>query len=102
MLRLTTRAHRMHPDGARMTTKLTEPLRREIEIDGAPYTLTITPEGFTLVVKGRRKGYELAWSALVSGDAALATALNASLRVKPASSDTRQRQEPGGTKNRKH
>jgi len=84
-----------------MTTKLTEPLRREIEIDGAPYTLTITPEGFTLVVKGRRKGYELAWSALVSGDAALATALNASLRVKPASPDTRQRQD-SRTKTPKH
>jgi hypothetical protein len=84
-----------------MTTKLTEPLRREIEIDGAPYTLTITPQGFTLVVKGRRKGYELAWSALVSGDAALATALNASLRVKPATSAARQRPDPR-TKNRKH
>jgi len=71
---------------APMTTKLSEPLRREIEVDGAPYTLTITPQGFTLVVKGRRKGYELAWSALVSGDAALATALNASLRVRPSGS----------------
>jgi len=67
-----------------VTTKLVEPLRREIDIDGTPYTLTITPQALTLVVKGRRKGYELAWSALVSGDAALATALNASLRVKPA------------------
>jgi hypothetical protein len=35
------------------------------------------------VPKGRRKGYELAWSALVSGEAALATALNASLAVAP-------------------
>ena len=67
-----------------MTTKLEGPLRREIQIDGAPYTLTITPEGMALVAKGRRKGYELAWRALVSGDAALATALNASLRVRPA------------------
>ena len=69
-----------------MTTKLTEPLRREIDIDGVLYTLTITPRGMTLVVKGRRKGYELEWSALVSGDAALAAALNASLAVKPAGS----------------
>ena len=57
-----------------MTTKL------EIEVNGVPYTLTITPRGLTLVVKGRRKGYQLAWGALVSGDAALAAALNASLR----------------------
>jgi hypothetical protein len=31
------------------------------------------------VEKGRRKGIELAWSALVSGDAALASALQASV-----------------------
>jgi hypothetical protein len=42
--------------------------------------LTISPEGLKLVEKGRRKGHELAWEALVSGDAALATALNASLQ----------------------
>jgi hypothetical protein len=63
-----------------MATKLDKPLKREIEIAGKPYMLTITPEGLKLVPKGRRKGQELAWSALVSGEAALATALNASLR----------------------
>jgi hypothetical protein len=36
-----------------------------------------------LAPKGRRKGYELAWVDLVSGDAALATALNASLARGP-------------------
>jgi hypothetical protein len=66
-----------------MTTKLVEPLKREIEVDSVPYTLTITRRGLSLVVKGRRKGYELEWGALVSGDAALAAALNASLTVKP-------------------
>ena len=54
-----------------------------MEIDGVPYTLTITPQGLTLVPKGRRKGYELEWNAFVSGEAALATALNASLMVRP-------------------
>jgi hypothetical protein len=34
-----------------------------------------------LVPKGRRKGHEIAWKDLVSGDAALATALNASLKI---------------------
>ena len=63
-----------------MATKLDKPLKREIEVGGKPYMLTITPEGLKLVPKGRRKGQELAWSALVSGEAALATALNASLR----------------------
>jgi hypothetical protein len=32
-----------------------------------------------LTEKGRRKGQELAWKDLVTGDAALATALNASV-----------------------
>ena len=62
-----------------MTTKLDGSLKREVEIAGAAYTLTLTPDGMTLVRKGKRKGFELAWTALVSGDAALATALNASL-----------------------
>ena len=63
-----------------MATKLDKPLKREIEVDGNPYMLTITPEGLKLVPKGRRKGHELAWKAIVSGEAALAAALNASLQ----------------------
>jgi hypothetical protein len=66
-----------------MTTKLEGPLRREVEIGGQPYTLTIHPQGLRLVPKGRRKGYEIDWRAFVSGDAALATALNASLAAAP-------------------
>jgi hypothetical protein len=66
-----------------MTTRLEGSLKRELDVDGRAYTLTIDPAGLKLVPKGRRKGYELAWSALVSGDAALATALNASLAAAP-------------------
>jgi hypothetical protein len=62
-----------------MTTKLNAPIKRELDLDGQKYTLTVTPEGFRLVLKGRRKGIEIAWPALVSGDAALTTALNATL-----------------------
>jgi hypothetical protein len=62
-----------------MTTKLEHPLRREISIGGAPYTLTIDRLGIKLTRKGKRKGLELTWDGLVSGEAALATALNASL-----------------------
>ena len=43
-----------------MATKLDKPLKREIEVAGKPYMLTIAP--------------------LVSGEAALAAALNASLQ----------------------
>lgn len=68
-----------------MTTKLDGPLKRELSVLGKPYTLTLTPEGLNLVPKARRKGYALAWADLVSGDAALATALNASLAHGPKS-----------------
>ncbi|HWJ00161.1 MAG TPA: hypothetical protein VNU96_14180 [Burkholderiales bacterium] len=63
-----------------MATKLDKPLKREIEVAGKPYMLTIAPEGLKLVPKGKRKGQELSWDALVSGEAALAAALNASLQ----------------------
>jgi hypothetical protein len=66
-----------------LTTKLDSQLKRELSILGKPYTLTLSPKGLNLAPKGRRKGYELAWVDLVSGDAALATALNASLARGP-------------------
>jgi hypothetical protein len=66
-----------------VTTKLDTPLKRELSVLGEPYTLTVSATGLVLAPKGRRKGYELAWADLVSGDAALATALNASLARAP-------------------
>ena len=61
-----------------MTTRLEKPLKRELVIKRKPYIITISPEGLKVTEKGRRKGQELSWKDLVSGDAALATALNAS------------------------
>ena len=66
-----------------MTTKLNAPLKRELMIRGEPYTLTTSPEGLNLVPKGRRKGYRMSWEAFISGDAALATALAASVQNGP-------------------
>jgi hypothetical protein len=66
-----------------MTTKLDTPLKREIEIGGESYTLTINRDGFKLMPKGKRKGIEMTWASLVSGDAALAAALNASVLHAP-------------------
>ncbi|NUS38120.1 MAG: hypothetical protein HOQ02_03740 [Lysobacter sp.] len=60
-------------------TPLDKPLRRELAIEGRAYTLTLDPDALKLVAKGHRKGIELAWRDLVNGDAALATALQASL-----------------------
>jgi len=62
-----------------MTTKLTNAFKRELDINGDKYTLSVSPEGFKLVVKGKRKGVALNWNQLVNGEAALATALNASV-----------------------
>jgi len=62
-----------------MTTKLNSAFKRELEVNGEKYTLTLTPEGFKLVQKGKRKGIELSWASIVGGEAALATALNASV-----------------------
>ena len=62
-----------------MATKLDKALKRELEVKGEPYMLTLSPEGLKLVPKGRRNGLELKWTDLVSGQAALAVALNASL-----------------------
>ena len=60
-------------------TKLDKPLKRELKLKRDAYVLTIDPDGFRLTKKGRRKGVEIAWKDLVSGDAAMTAALNASL-----------------------
>jgi hypothetical protein len=60
-----------------MTTKLTSAFKRELDVNGEKYTLTVSPDGFKLVQKGKRKGVELQWTAILNGEAALATALNA-------------------------
>jgi hypothetical protein len=62
-----------------MTTKLNNAFKRELDLNGEKYTLTVTPEGLRLVQKGKRKGVELNWNTLINGEAALATALNASI-----------------------
>jgi hypothetical protein len=50
-----------------MTTKLDKTLKREIDIDGQPYTVTISPEGVKLTQKGFRKGREMSWRSLWQG-----------------------------------
>jgi hypothetical protein len=62
-----------------MTTKLDKPLKRELRVNKSAFVLTVSPDGLKLTKKGRRKGIELAWKDLVSGEAAMAVALNASL-----------------------
>jgi hypothetical protein len=60
-------------------TKLDKPIKRELDLKSGAHVLTIDPGGLRLTRKGRRKGIEIAWKDLVSGDAAMAVALNASV-----------------------
>src|SRR5262245_9585458 len=78
-----------------MATKLEKPLKREIEIGGQAFIVTLTPQELTLVGKGRRKGIEIRWDEMVSGEAALARALQASIvnpnvRLEPSAQNVRQ------------
>ena len=47
-----------------MATKLLKEIRREIEIDGEPFTVTISPSGVKLTKKRFRSGRALSWRAL--------------------------------------
>jgi len=70
-----------------VVTVLDKELKRQITVDGVEYTVTVGPDGFRLTGKGRRRPeVELRWRELLSGDAAMAVALNASLsnKLQPA------------------
>ncbi len=62
-----------------MATRLDRAIKRELDVGGKLYTLTISPDGIRLVEKGKRKGRELSWERIVSGDAELAEGLRISL-----------------------
>lgn len=47
-----------------MSTKLQKTIRREIEIDGEPFTIAISPDGFRLTKKRFRSGVALSWKML--------------------------------------
>lgn len=48
-----------------MATKLNKQLKREIEVDGKPYMITLSPEGVKLTEKGKRLGREHTWKDLL-------------------------------------
>ena len=72
-------------------TKLDRPLKREILIGKHAYVLTVSPLGLKLTPKGKRKGYELEWESLISGDAELALALRAATARGPEPIETGKR-----------
>jgi hypothetical protein len=65
--------------GETVATRLDKTIKRELELDGALYTVTISPEGVAIAPKGRRKGHFLPWQTLLSGDAELTRDLKISL-----------------------
>jgi hypothetical protein len=60
-----------------MATKLDKSIKRELDLDGTLYTVTIAPDGIKVVEKGKRKGQEISWRSIISGDASL----NESLKI---------------------
>jgi hypothetical protein len=64
-----------------VATRLDKTIKRELELGGQLYTVSMSPEGVRIVAKGRRKGHEISWETLLSGDAELRRDLNMSLEV---------------------
>jgi hypothetical protein len=64
-----------------MATKLDKVLKREIEMDGQSYIATISPDGIKVTKKGFRKGNEITWRSIISGDAGLNEDLSASVNA---------------------
>ena len=73
-----------------MATRLDKTIKRELELGGQLYTVSMSPEGVRIVPKGRRKGHEITWETLLSGDAELRQDLNMSLEVLEALRSTGQ------------
>ncbi len=62
-----------------MAAKLDKAIKRELDLDGEAYMVTISPDGIRIVPKGRRKGHEISWQTILSGDAELTQQLKISL-----------------------
>jgi len=60
-------------------TPLGKTLKRALRIGGRDYVVTLTPDALKITEKGRRRGLELTWADLISGESALAIALQASV-----------------------
>jgi uncharacterized protein (UPF0210 family) len=54
-----------------MATKLDKTIKRQLELHGKLYTVTMGPDGVRITPKGGRKGHAMSWETLLSGDAEL-------------------------------
>ena len=62
-----------------MATKLDKAIKRELDLDGVAYTVVISPDGVRVTEKGKRRGRELSWHSIISGDAELTESLRISV-----------------------
>ena len=84
-----------------MATILDKVLKRQVTIDGVDYTVAVDPDGIRLTGKGKRRPeVELRWRELLSGEAAMAVALNASLSKRQAATKPETEQSPDRTSKR--
>lgn len=70
---------RFLPEAMTVTTRLEGQIKREIKLGKELYTVIISPDGVKIALKGRRKGRELSWETLLSGDAELTQQLKMSV-----------------------
>ena len=73
-----------------MATRLDKTIKRELEFGGKLYMVSMSAEGVRIVPKGKRKGHEISWETLLSGDAELRRDLNMSLDVFDALRETEE------------
>jgi hypothetical protein len=71
-----------------VATRLDKTIKRELELGGQLYMVSMSAEGVRIVPKGKRKGHEISWETLLSGDAELRRDLNMSLDVFDALRET--------------
>jgi hypothetical protein len=62
-----------------MMTPLDKTLKRALVIGGVNYVITLSPDTLKLTQRGKRLGLTLKWADIVSGESALAVALQASV-----------------------
>lgn len=62
-----------------MTPRLDHIIKRELKLGRELYTVSMSPDGVKITRKGRRKGHEITWQALLSGDAELTQQLKMSV-----------------------
>ncbi|HET9452688.1 MAG TPA: hypothetical protein VFO66_00290 [Gemmatimonadaceae bacterium] len=64
-----------------MATKLEKALKREVDVNGVAFMVTLSPDGMKIVEKGKRKGSELTWEQLIRGDVTMTQDLKDSIEL---------------------